>query len=816
MIHSIIINMIKKIILFLLCILVTSPVYADVTNDQWTIYPIINSRYDKIIDSGDKVYFLSSGSLFSVDRSTNETYFYNSYNKLSGSYISNIYYNKDKKYLLVVYKDSNMDMIYDDGRSYCLPEIKDAALTDDKTINDVAFGSDRIVVATNFGIVLFDDNRREVVESGIYHSPIERVAVCADNIVVYSPYALKTSKINDRHNTFDSFRQVSGMYADEVIDISDNKIAWVNGSNKTLYITTIDFNILNISHNQTDIKVDSDLFRWEKGFYFISGDKVLIYDEEGNEIDGFDIPFDSSNVALAFYKNKSSVWLGSDKGYANYDMSSPTPTVLADWYKPESSTCKDVIYFYTSNDGKRIYAGNLGPSDNKKYLDHSAADHDGINIQQTTDLIENGKITDVSILEASANSVNTQRAQTANNNKRMYGGVTRMAEDPEDPDTYFIGNGLEGLYVVKNRKEMYKFNVDNTPFRSYWETRVFDVNFDPQGNLWVGHAHDDSDVPPYIMLPAKKLKKGYDKITENDWVWPNLSDLYPKTKDFISMFCRRSQYAFFINGAYEGFYILNTKGTYDNPKDDVCYSFYTLTDQDGNTFNPELYYSVVEDKNGRVWLGTSQGIFYMIPSSGIDENSIAIRPKVPRNDGTNYADFLLDSDQINSIAVDHSNRKWIATDISGVFLVSENGDKILRHFDSSNSPLPSNRVTAVVCDNNDNTVYFGTTEGLFSYKSDSSPAFDDFNEVYAYPNPVRPDYSGPVSIVGLMDNSLVKIADAAGNVFYQGRSEGGMVTWNACNYSGERVKSGIYYVYVSSGVDGQQSSGAVTKIMVIN
>ncbi len=67
-----------------------------------------------------------------------------------------------------------------------------------------------------------------------------------------------------------------------------------------------------------------------------------------------------------------------------------------------------------------------------------------------------------------------------------------------------------------------------------------------------------------------------------------------------------------------------------------------------------------------------------------------------------------------------------------------------------------------------------------------------------------------------MDNSLVKIADSAGNVFYQGRSEGGMVTWDACNQQGERVRSGIYFVYVSSGGDGQNASGAVTKIMVIN
>ena len=215
-------------------------------------------------------------------------------------------------------------------------------------------------------------------------------------------------------------------------------------------------------------------------------------------------------------------------------------------------------------------------------------------------------------------------------------------------------------------------------------------------------------------------------------------------------------------------------------------------------------------------MGSSQGLYYFSTDGNIGDVLSVVRPKVPRNDGTNYADFLLDSDQINSIAVDHSNRKWVATDFSGVYLVSANGDKIIKHFDTNNSPLPSNRVTAVVCDKNDNTVYFGTMEGLFSYKSDSSPAMDNYDDVYAYPNPVRPEYSGDITITGLMDNSLVKIADTAGNVFYQGRSEGGMVTWNGRNQSGERVRSGIYYVYVSTGGEGQNTAGAVTKIMVIN
>ena len=114
------------------------------------------------------------------------------------------------------------------------------------------------------------------------------------------------------------------------------------------------------------------------------------------------------------------------------------------------------------------------------------------------------------------------------------------------------------------------------------------------------------------------------------------------------------------------------------------------------------------------------------------------------------------------------------------------------------------------------SVYFSSLEGVSEYSSTSAPASDNLDEVYAYPNPVRPDYTGWITITGLMDNTLVKIADAAGNVFFQGRSEGGLITWDGCNAAGDRVKTGVYYVFASSGTSDQSGDSCVTKIMVIN
>lgn len=803
----------KGIYIYLIAIIAAIGTYSQQSVGEWKIYPLVSDEYDKIIDTENKVYFLSASSLYSYDKESNETYFYNSNNKLSGSDISDIYYNHQGGYLLIIYSDSNMDMLYDDGRCYALPDIKDASLTSDKTVVDVAFGNGRIALATKFGLVVYDEDRHEVVESGKYDESIEAITICGDYLLLYSPYQMVFSKLSSRHNSFDKFTFLSGTYTNDIVTVNDNTIAWIDLNTRYLVISTIDFEALERDSEFTTISIDSDLTEWKDGFYFRSGNEILMYDKNAKKIDSFVIPDNISNETLSFWSGKSSVWAGGPEGVANFDLSSSVPVTLYDRYKPESVTCKIISNFFTSNDGKRIYLTNLCSSNLRKYIPSWP---DGVDQRQYTNIIEDGNIRDVSIKNASADTNEARNVQNSKNTKYMYGGATRLVEDPLDQEVYYIGNGIEGLYVVRGDEEIWKFNINNTPFYTYWNTRVYDVNFDPQGNLWVGHAHADGNHAPYIMLPADKLRQGFDKIANSDWIWPNLLDFNPLSKDFISLFCKKSNYAFFINGEYRGGVVmLDTKGTYDNVNDDVCYRISTFTDQDGNSYLPQYYYSMIEDMRGRVWIGTNQGLFEISNPSAINENLVINRMKVPRNDGTNYADYLLASEQINSMSVDASNRKWIATDVSGVYLVSENGDKILEHFTTSNSPLTDNRVTAVMCDPLSNIVYFGTTNGLISYKSDSSPAQSDYSNVYAYPNPVRPDYTGWITVTGLMDNSLVKIADTAGNVFFQGRSEGGMIVWDGCNSAGERVRSGIYYVFASQSDEGEGSSGVVTKIMVV-
>lgn len=212
-----------------------------------------------------------------------------------------------------------------------------------------------------------------------------------------------------------------------------------------------------------------------------------------------------------------------------------------------------------------------------------------------------------------------------------------------------------------------------------------------------------------------------------------------------------------------------------------------------------------------MWIGTSSGPLYLTPADM--QSGVFTQHKVARNDGTNLADYLLANFNTRSIAVDGANRKWIGTQ-NGVFLISDDCNTQVQHFTTENSPLLSNTVTDIKVDPNSNMVYFATDKGLCSYASDATQPADIMTKdnVYAYPNPVRPDYTGPITIVGLSYNSDVKIVTSNGVLVNKGRSTGGSYQWDGCDLKGRHVASGVYMVEAATE-NGEK--GAVCKVAVI-
>ena len=247
---------------------------------------------------------------------------------------------------------------------------------------------------------------------------------------------------------------------------------------------------------------------------------------------------------------------------------------------------------------------------------------------------------------------------------------------------------------------------------------------------------------------------------------------------------------------------------------DTIKAFTTFINEDGTILNVGSVRTIAEDKNGDFWIGTNVGPLLLEYKEITKESPIFIQVKVPRNDGTNYADYLLNNIDITSIAIDGANRKWFGTKDNGIYLISNNNLEQIQHYTKENSHLLSNEIESMTIDEEKGIIYIGTPNGLCSITTDATIANTkvDKDNVWAYPNPVRPEYSGPITITGLSFDSDIKIVSTNGSLVNQGRSNGGTYTWNGRDQEGRKVSSGIYMVETASN---QGEKETVCKIAII-
>lgn len=797
--------MIKKLFI-LLAVLLPMGVKAQRSVGSWEVY----SNYlapEQMLETPDKVFCLSSGSLFSFDKNSEELYQYGIHNVLSEAIITKIFYNGKGDYIVVVYKSGNIDVIKNDGKVVNLPDIKDAVLQSDRTINDVSFGDGRIYVATNFGIVVYDDKRWEVVESGMYDKPVKYVAATDEYIGAY----------------FTNEKKIGFMPADKTVRYYENFIlndcaacTGLRGLKGNLFLgsnSSSAFSPKKVVFNPDDNTVafndwvpDGNYtgpYENKNGYYIYNtvasgNNKACIKEfDENYNITETSLPSDFSGKVITMWDNPKKLFTADKDGISEYSFAEDgTLTMLRDSFKPEAITSKGVGYLTATSSGK-IYASARG-----KTLLFSGDWPNNQNISYIN-VIENNRLKDIT--PSGLTLIRTTTEGYTDGTFRP-SNTYNIVEDPDDPDTYYITTQYDGVFKIKDGKQINFYNHTNSSFVQNWiYMMTSSIDIDGKGNLWVAGNHR-------LNVLSSEKRKLTTPTTSADWV----SD-FPfaaKEWDGLLLACKKSNMVLYTFRDTGTLICIDSNGT-ASAADDKNYSWSTFIDQDGKEWSLYQVYCMVEDNNGQVWVGTDQGVFIIPnPSKLTDPNMRIQRIKVPRNDGTNFADYLLEGEPIYSIAVDGINRKWIGTANSGAYLVSENGSQIIEHFTPENSYLPLNSIYAIACDKFSNAVYFGTVAGLVKYNSDASPASDDYNEVYAYPNPVRPEYNGFITIAGLMEDSLVKVTDAAGNVFFQGKSQGGMITWDGCDASGNRVKTGVYYVFASQNGNGQ-TSGAVTKILVV-
>lgn len=369
--------------------------------------------------------------------------------------------------------------------------------------------------------------------------------------------------------------------------------------------------------------------------------------------------------------------------------------------------------------------------------------------------------------------------------------------NPNDPTEFYVTPWFEhvswndpdtriGFFRFKNGQLVEHFNSENSGI--LFRERIGGTFLDEEGNLWVSQS--------YVSPNGRNL--AHKKTPGGNWTTVDLggSSTAGARKPLV----------------HEGYAYLPLPRIHSGLKITDMQNVYTVdTNPNSGDLPSSEIISVAIDKNGVLWIGTTQGIRTLYnPIQTIQSGSFQADPVIIEQNGIPEA--VLTDVQINDIAIDDANQKWVATDTGGVYCFSEDGTQTIFHFSAENSPLPSNKVNDIEIESSTGVVYFATDKGVVSYRSDVVETGDSFGDVYSYPNPVRPGFNGEVTIKGLPNNADVRIVDVVGNLIYKTTAAGGVAKWDTRNMRGKLVASGIYLVLMTNR---DASETKQTKIAIV-
>jgi hypothetical protein len=337
----------------------------------------------------------------------------------------------------------------------------------------------------------------------------------------------------------------------------------------------------------------------------------------------------------------------------------------------------------------------------------------------------------------------------------------RSLIDPDNENHLFISSWGGGLLEYKDNVLINHYTDANSPLQTIVPgkpfVRICGLAMDRGKNLWM----TQTGVPGSI----KVLKP------DGNWIVNPLTINAPVIGDII---ITKSGYKWIILPEGHGLYIFDDNNTPALPGDDRSEQ---MVVKDAENQIISSVFSIAEDLDGNIWIGTDEGpMIYYNPERVFSEDLRANRIKIPRNDGSGFSDYLLKSESVTSIAVDGSNKKWLGTSGSGAYYVAPDGITQIEHFNEKNSPILSDSLISIAVDNKTGDIWFGTSNGLQSYRGNATAGSAKFTSVYAFPNPVREDFTGNVTITGLIRDTQINITDISGNLVYKTISDGGEAT----------------------------------------
>lgn len=741
--------------------------------------------YQRVIDTelaGSKVYAATPYDLFVYDKNDNSLQLLNKVNGLNDIGVSKIAYNNQEQTLLVAYSNTNIDLVRTDGITN-ISDIKNKELVGNKTINNILFKDKYAYLSCGFGIVVLDIEREEVFDTyligpqGSYINVwdlaiLDDVLYAAtENGVYYAP--LNSPNLADFNQWTKDARLRHPNLNYNLIETFGNKI-YLNYTRSAYNADTM----FVFDGSQWDYfdKANTDLHRQFRAYndhlVIVNHYNAYVYNAAMDRVFSIYQPEGANIEPLAgLYESDEAIWIGDRRrGLLRVHNNG----FSAEQFKPNGPGTINVYELKAAGDQVWVASGGRRNDWGKRYMIDGVFSFDGTNWK-------------------THNASNTSGLDTISD-------YVSVAVDPQNPQKAYIGTWQEGVIEFTNHEKTEIYSTHNSSLRPWLAdptlVNVSGLGFDSYNNLWVANTGTTN------MLSVRK--------TDGSWQSFYLGSNASGT-DIGNMIVDKNNYKWVLRRSEGPVMVFNDNNTLDVTTDDRL-KILTNSPNAGNIPGNSVF-SLAVDHDGAVWIGTDKGPAIIYNPAKIFEsgaNFDAQQILVPRNDGTGQADYLLGSEKILSMAIDGANKKWFGTE-NGVFLMSADGLEQIYYFNTDNSPLLSNTVNSIAI-TDDGEVFFGTTNGIISFKGNATTPTPVNTDVYAWPNPVKAEHTGPVAIKGMVQDAIVKITDLSGNLVFQTRSEGGQAVWDGKILNGKHVQPGIYLVFItdSLGVDT-----LVTKILMM-
>mgnify|MGYP001501018066 FL=1 len=388
-----------------------------------------------------------------------------------------------------------------------------------------------------------------------------------------------------------------------------------------------------------------------------------------------------------------------------------------------------------------------------------------------------------------------------NYNSVTLGGSIDVLEVAVRYGTEYFASWRDGLSEFKNGELIIKYGLTNTDsvletvYDSPNQIKISDIKFDSYGNLWGLSSRTNHPV-------VVKKTNGY---------WHSFSmNQNPTALYFDDLLIDSDDQKWGVIARGGGLFVYSDNNTIEDPSDDQ-YKILNMNLGNGNLPSVQTY-CLEEDRDGEIWVGTDNGITVFYDPGAIFSGSSFDAQQILITEG-DYGQYLLSEERVKCITIDGANRKWVGTEKSGVFLLSEDGTEEILHFTKNNSPLFSDNIVDIAINPENGEVFIGTENGLISYRSNATEGVTAQNSTKVFPNPVKETYNGPIAISGLVTDANIKITDISGNLVFETFANGGQAIWNGKNKNGERSSTGVYLVF-STDLYGKQKM--VSKILFIH